>query len=162
MTETRSKKWFDICGWLLLGAVMVSPLLIESKDYYSKQPQLLPVEAQLTVNESVIELEVATTPQEQAIGLMHRTSLPADRGMMFPVTPPGNVETWMRNVRFDIDILFIRSERIVSIALAAPCYGEKCPIYRSKTEVDQVVELSGGSVESLSLKVGDRISIRRF
>jgi len=162
MLKTRSRKWFDICGWLLLGAVMVSPVLMERKDYQSKQPQLLPVSAQLTVNETVIDLEVATTPRQQAIGLMHRKSLPADRGMMFPVTPAGNVRTWMRNVRFDLDILFIRNERIVSIALAAPCYGEKCPLYSSKTEVDQVIELSGGSVESLSLKVGDRISIRRF
>jgi uncharacterized protein len=128
--------------------------------YHSRQPQSLPVSAQFTVNDFVVELEVAKTPQQQAIGLMHRESLPAGRGMLFPVHPAQDVQTWMRNVQFDIDILFLRNGEIKAIALAAPCYGETCPIYKAGTEVDQVIELWGGSIASLKLKVGDRLSIK--
>ncbi|MCY7324043.1 MAG: DUF192 domain-containing protein, partial [Phormidesmis sp. CAN_BIN36] len=57
--------------------------------------QSLQITAQATIAEKVIQLEVAKTPQEQEIGLMGRTSLADDRGMLFIFNPARPTQFWM-------------------------------------------------------------------
>lgn len=52
------------------------------------QAQTLPISARVILGNATVELEVARSPREQAIGLMHRPSLPDNRGMLFPLPPP--------------------------------------------------------------------------
>ena len=49
----------------------------------SQEGQVLPITAQAKISGQIINLEVAKTLQEQAIGLMYRTELPDDQGMLF-------------------------------------------------------------------------------
>ena len=42
---------------------------------------------------------------------MFRTSLRADRGMIFPYKPPQEVAFWMKNTLIPLDIIFIRAGR---------------------------------------------------
>jgi uncharacterized membrane protein (UPF0127 family) len=51
------------------------------------QGQSLSVEAKAMINEQVIELEVAKTPEQQSIGLMYREDLADNRGMLFVFKP---------------------------------------------------------------------------
>lgn len=122
--------------------------------------QKLPVLARFTVNDRLIELEVARTSRQKALGLMHRTALADDRGMVFIFEHPQPVQFWMKNVRIPLDIIFLRDGQVKAIAPSVPpCTIEPCPTYRSKTVVDQVLELGGGQVAELGLKVGDRIKV---
>ena len=50
--------------------------------------QVLPITAKAIAKGQVIELEVARTPQQQSMGLMFRSALARDRGMLFPFNPP--------------------------------------------------------------------------
>ncbi|MEO1068135.1 MAG: DUF192 domain-containing protein, partial [Cyanobacteria bacterium J06638_6] len=50
----------------------------------SSRGQQLAVTAVTTLGGEEIFLEVAATPQQQAMGLMYRDALPDDRGMLFP------------------------------------------------------------------------------
>ncbi|WP_293156225.1 MULTISPECIES: DUF192 domain-containing protein [unclassified Microcoleus] len=105
-----------------------------------------------------IGLEVAKTPQEQAIGLMFRTELPDDRGMLFPIAPPRNVRFWMRNVQIELDMIFLREGVVQAIIPnVPPCLSDTCPNYGPDVPVDGVIELKGGRAAQLGLKVGDRI-----
>ena len=51
--------------------------------------QVLPVSARARIADRPIELEVAKTPEQQAMGLMYRTSSADDRGMLFEFKPTG-------------------------------------------------------------------------
>lgn len=120
--------------------------------------QLLPVSVNAIVGGGAIGLEVATTPQQQAIGLMFRTELPDDRGMFFPIAPPRNVRFWMRNVQIELDMIFLREGVVQAIIPnVPPCLSDTCPSYGPDFPVDGAIELKGGRAAQLGLKVGDRI-----
>jgi len=145
-----------------LGVVLGKPNLTES-NFISMfggmdMGQLLPISVNTIVGAGAIGLEVAQTPQEQAIGLMFRTELPDDRGMLFPIAPPRNVRFWMRNVQIELDMIFLR-EGIVQAIIpnVPPCFSDTCPSYGPDFPVDGVIELKGGRAAQLGLKIGDRI-----
>jgi hypothetical protein len=127
--------------------------------------QHLPIEAHLFVRDRAapIELEIARTPEQQARGLMYRTreSLPDDRGMYFPFEPARPVSFWMKNVRFNLDMIFVHRGEIVAIAAdVPPCVITPCPSYGPENQaVDGVVELRGGRATELNLQPGDPIRI---
>lgn len=152
-----------------LGVVLGKPNLTES-NFISMfggvdMGQILPVSVNTVLGDRAlaeplrrIGLEVAQTPEEQAIGLMFRTELPDDRGMLFPIAPARNVRFWMRNVQIELDMIFLR-EGIVQaiIPKVPPCLSDTCPSYGPDVPVDGVIELKGGRAAQLGLKVGDRI-----
>lgn len=124
------------------------------------QGQMLPITAEAHVRGQRILLEMARTPQQQAIGLMFRDDLPDDRGMLFPFDPPRPVNFWMRNVRFPLDMIFLRDGEVRAIAPnVPPCTTATCPTYGPEDVVDQVIELKGGRAAALGITVGDTITI---
>ncbi|MGL5064591.1 MAG: DUF192 domain-containing protein, partial [Microcoleus sp.] len=123
-------------------------------------PQMLPVTAKASMADRQIELEVAKTPEQQAMGLMYRTSLPDNRGMLFEFQPPRPVSFWMKNCKISLDMIFLKDGIVKAIqAEAPPCTAEPCPTYGPNTPVDAVIELRGGRAAELGLKTGDRIQV---
>lgn len=126
----------------------------------SPQGQNLPITAQVLINGETIDLEVATTDDEKATGLMYRSNLPPNRGMLFLFDSPTTVSFWMKNVSINLDMIFLRDGIIKNIAHnVPPCALTSCPLYSANTEVDQVLELAGGRAKELNLQKGDRIAI---
>ncbi|AFY83968.1 DUF192 domain-containing protein [Oscillatoria acuminata] len=126
--------------------------------------QDLPITAQTTIGDQIIELEVATTPQQQAIGLMHRSEIAPNRGMLFPFNPPRPVTFWMKNVEINLDMIFLRDGEVLAIAAdVPPCTTDPCPFYGPpNTPIDHVLELGGGRAAELGIQVGDQIAIDFF
>jgi uncharacterized membrane protein (UPF0127 family) len=125
--------------------------------------QVLPVSARVRIADHPIKLEVAKTAEQQDIGLMYRTSLPDDRGMLFEFKPARGVNFWMKNCKISLDMIFLRDGVVEAIELSAPpCTADPCPTYGSDTAVDRVIELRGGRAAELGIKVGDRIKIQFF
>ena len=123
--------------------------------------QMLPISAIAKIGSQQIELEVAQTPRQQAIGLMFRTSLPPNRGMLFSFQSPRVVGFWMKNCKISLDMIFLRDGVVQNIEVEAPpCTSEPCPSYSSGGPVDQVIELRGGRAQELGVQVGDRIVIQ--
>lgn len=126
----------------------------------SNRGQMLPVSATASVGDQSIQLEVASTPRQQEIGLMYRTELADDRGMLFAFEPPRPVQFWMRNTLIPLDMVFMLDGEVKAIAAnAAPCTTATCPLYGSRASVNQVIELRGGRAAELGLQVGDRVAI---
>ena len=122
--------------------------------------QVLPISARTRIANRPIELEVAKTVEQQDIGLMYRTSLPDDRGMLFEFKSPQRVSFWMKNCQISLDMIFLRDGVVEAIELSAPpCTADPCPSYKPDTAVDRVIELRGGRAAELGIKVGDRIEI---
>ncbi len=124
--------------------------------------QDLPITAIADIAGEKVQLEVAGTPQEQATGLMGRTSLADDRGMLFPFSPPRPVQFWMKNTLISLDMIFVRQGVVKAIAVdVPPCKSDPCPVYGSQNEaIDQVIEVRGGRAKALGLKVGDRLPVQ--
>lgn len=126
--------------------------------------QLLPIEAHLFVGDRTepILLEIARTPEQQALGLMNRDrdTLPDNQGMVFPFNTPRPAQFWMKNVRFSLDMLFVRRGKVQAIeANVPPCIIEPCAVYGPNVPVDGVIELVGGQAEALNIQPGDTVTI---
>jgi uncharacterized membrane protein (UPF0127 family) len=102
-------------------------------------------------------VEVARTGAEQAHGLMFRTQMGPDEGMLFPFDPPRDgVAFWMKNTVIPLDILFIGANgRILNIAAMAEPYS-LAPIPASGTAA-AVLELNGGRAAQLGIGPGDKV-----
>jgi uncharacterized protein len=144
---------------LTSGTALPTPPLIATSP--TAKVQMLPISAQVNLAGQPIMLEVARTPQEQEIGLMNRTELAADRGMLFTFVPTQPVSFWMKNTLIPLDMVFIREGQVKAIASnVPPCKADPCPTYPSGVAIDQVIELRGGRAAELGLKVGDPIKIQ--
>lgn len=102
------------------------------------------------------KVEMAKTGAEQAKGLMFRTAMGPNEGMIFPMDPPRPASFWMRNTVIPLDIIFIGVDgRISNIAANAEPYSER-PL-SSVGEVKGVLELNGGRAAELGIVPGDRV-----
>ncbi|MDC0834348.1 hypothetical protein CKA32_006537 [Geitlerinema sp. FC II] len=153
--------------------VLSQPETLLSQDTFETRPsatethraQQLPIEARVQLGDRAIDLEVARTPQQQALGLMFRDELPDDRGMLFPFDPPESVNFWMKNVRIPLDMVFVYDGEVVGLAREVPpCRQVRCPTYSpgEGVLVDYVIELRGGRVAELGLAIGDPVRIEMF
>lgn len=126
------------------------------------------VEAKMPIGKigtnNTVKLEVAQTEQEIERGLMYRTSLPEDQGMVFIFSPPRPVNFWMAHCFISLDMLFIKNGKIIKIfENVPPCRAQNerdCPTYPSGAgiEVSEVVELAAGYSKRHNVKVGDPVS----
>ncbi|PZV15418.1 MAG: hypothetical protein DCF22_07255 [Leptolyngbya sp.] len=127
----------------------------------AKVGQMLPVSAQVKIGDQLIQLEVARTVEQQSMGLMYRSALDANHGMLFPFSLPRPVSFWMKNVVIDLDMVFLRNGQVVSVSSnVPPCKAEPCPVYGPKDSIDQVIELRGGRAMELGIKPGDRLPVQ--
>ena len=103
-----------------------------------------------------VQVEVARTPEERGIGLMHRTELAPDRGMLFDFGGTRPVTMWMKNTLISLDMFFAEIDgRIVTIAERTTPLSEKR--IRSGQPVRFVLEMIGGSAQRLGIAPGDRL-----
>jgi uncharacterized membrane protein (UPF0127 family) len=105
----------------------------------------------------VFEVEVATSHQARAQGLMFRQSLADNAGMLFLFEEPSIQKFWMRNTLIPLDMIFIApSGRILRIAANATPESEE--LISSGAPALGVLEIPGGRAAELGLKAGDRVA----
>lgn len=95
-------------------------------------------------------VEVARTDAEQDKGLMFRTSLPADGGMLFPFEKPRIGSFWMKNTLIPLDMIFIRADGSID-RIAENTIPESLEPVVSGGEVSAVLELAGGTAAQLNI-----------
>lgn len=125
-----------------------------------------PAKVQVTIatkgGARVFNVEVARTGAEQERGLMFRTNIPADSGMIFTPYPaegggPREASFWMKNTPSPLDIIFIRQDgTIATIAENTVPYSET-PV-TSGEPVSAVLEINGGKSAELGIAAGDKVT----
>jgi len=106
--------------------------------------------------EHVIAIEVAETPEQKSLGLMYRTSVPPNTGMLFPYGNPQEITMWMRNTYASLDMIFIKGDGTVHrVEYATEPMSER--IIASKGAVTSVLEVGAGEAKRLGVRPGDRV-----
>lgn len=108
---------------------------------------------------SRILVEVVSDQLTRAQGLMFRSSLGSDRGMLFLFPETAVHPFWMKNTLIPLDIIWIdESGTIVDIARdVPPCKADPCPSYPPKAAARYVLELAAGQAAARGLRDGDRL-----
>ena len=101
----------------------------------------------------VIELALSDAQMEQ--GLMFRHSLAPDAGMLFDFRTPTPVMMWMKNTFIPLDMVFLdaRGQVIDIHERAVPLSTDTIAV---KTPARYVIELNGGTVARVGIKLGDQ------
>ena len=100
---------------------------------------------------------VANTPARQDQGFMFVQDVPQGQGMLFPVPKPRKMNMWMKDVYVELDIVFVGEKGAIDkiVEHAKPL---NLDALISDKPVTAVLEIKGGQVASLGLKVGDRVN----
>ncbi|MEQ1889322.1 MAG: DUF192 domain-containing protein [Alphaproteobacteria bacterium] len=101
-------------------------------------------------------VELANTPQTRTTGLMHRRQLDADAGMLFDFMKQAPVSMWMKDTLIPLDMVFIRSDGIISNVTERTVPGSLTPV-DSTGPVRAVLELNGGTCARLGIRSGGQI-----
>jgi uncharacterized membrane protein (UPF0127 family) len=101
-------------------------------------------------------VEVAQTGAQQQQGLMFRTKLADDTGMIFPFDAPRIASFWMKNTVIPLDIIFVKADgRIENIAENTIPYSTD-PV-SATAPVTAVLELRAGLTRELGIGPGDMV-----
>ena len=106
-------------------------------------------------------VEMALTADQQTVGLMHRSSVPGNGGMLFDWGAPREASMWMKNTISSLDMVFINQdgtiraigERTIPLSLVS---------VSSRGPVRATLELAAGTTEHLNIRVGDQVRQRIF
>jgi uncharacterized protein len=104
-------------------------------------------------------VEVATTPEEHARGLMYRSHLDADAGMLFVFDQPQVQRFWMKNTLIPLDMIFIGADKHIAgvVQNAAPeTETERMVPARSQ----YVLEIGGGLASRLGIHTGQLVELQ--
>lgn len=106
-------------------------------------------------------VELATDDAGRQRGLMMRTTLAADHGMLFAFPASGPQAFWMKNTLIPLDILYFdEQKRLVSVQQnVPPCKADPCPVYPSAAPAIYVLELPAGTAQRMGFRAGDVLKI---
>ena len=104
----------------------------------------------------ILHVEIANDDESRARGLMFRTEMPEDHGMLFvfPVERP--LGFWMRNTFIPLDMIFIRGDGTI-VHIHENAVPEDETVIMSEGPVSRVLELNGGAARRMGLMEGDRL-----
>ena len=138
-------------------ATTSAPVRTESSKHPVSGLEVVPLTVTSGGKRHKFRVEVAASDAEQGRGLMFRTELGPDEGMIFPRKVPTMASFWMKNTPLPLDIIFIGPDRLVSnIAANATPYSLD-PLPSSGTAA-AVLEINGGRAAELGIVPGAKVA----
>jgi uncharacterized membrane protein (UPF0127 family) len=137
-----------IVGIVVLGAWFAASSMAQ------KHPQVC-------FGASCVDVDVVSEQKDLELGLSGRADMPKDYGMLFVFASEGRYRFWMKEMKFNLDILWInQAGEIVYIAPnLSPCIPENCPLYTPPQNARYVLEVNSGYAASHHVNVGDHASV---
>ncbi len=149
---------------LALLALAPAAALAQSDEPTGPQPELPKQQLVIVTKDGqrhVFNVELATTPVQQETGLMFRTSVPPDGGMLFDWDTPRQSEMWMKNTLVPLDMVFIAADGTID-SIAENTVPRSLRIIASQGPVLATLELAGGTTARLGITVGDKVLAPMF
>ena len=111
--------------------------------------------SKLKIKDKVIDIELADTPQSREMGLSGRDGLPQNTGMYFIFEKADRHAFWMKDMKFDLDFIWIQNGRVVYLSEHV---SNPATIY-PPMPVDRVLEVPSDFVQQNHIAVGDKIEV---
>ena len=140
---------------------VVAVLLVATLPLASAQdgPQKLP---SITLNAGMhlIQAEVAQTPEQRSTGLMFRSAMGTNEGMLFAFEEPGQQCFWMKNTLLPLSVAFVADDgSVVNIENMKP---QTLDSHCSKKPVRFVLEMNDGWFAKRGIKAGFKLTGKPF
>lgn len=152
-----------LAALLILGtAGGVAVVATRGGDTGQSAVQTMPLTITSTNGAHAFKVEIAKSAAEQERGLMYRTDLKPDGGMIFWPYPAGggaprDASFWMKNTPSPLDIVYIRPDGTIARIAENTVPFSETPI-PSGEPVGAVLEIRGGRAAALGIAEGDRVS----
>ena len=140
---------------MVIGLAFLAALFFGSG--FSEKPKNYPNKVEISLNGTIFESETALSPWAQAKGLSGRDSLCSQCAMLFVFKDSAVRNFWMKDMQFDLDMIWISGSKIVKIDKNISHEGGSSTVVNSESRVDKVIELNAGTSDRLQLKDGDQI-----
>ena len=127
----------------------------------TEQKPTTPLIVNTSNGEVRFNVETASTPQELQTGLMYRTQMPLNNGMIFNIYPVRPTAMWMKNTKISLDMLFIAPDGSISMIKEHTTPMSEDLII-SRDPVRAVVELNAGQASRHGIKIGDKVNHQMF
>jgi len=115
------------------------------------------------INQRILVCEFAVSQSDRETGLMHRNMLPNNRGMIFRTYGRYRPQFYMKNVRFNLEALFIGNDmKIVDIIPMLKMDGSSLYTTYKNIPIAWVIEANMGYCSRNSIGVGDRAYIGNY
>ncbi|MCL5781764.1 MAG: DUF192 domain-containing protein [Patescibacteria group bacterium] len=109
----------------------------------------------IALNGNSIIVQISNNPSKRELGLSYRVSLPEGAGMLFIFPQPGRYGFWMKDMKFPIDMVWIRPDRTVTGItenVAPDTYPEM--FYPPDQNTQFVLELNAGDAKKYGIEAG--------
>ncbi len=123
---------------------------------FNKQGELVFLNQQSSDTLAIIGIEVADNDQRRARGLMYRSSLPADGGMLFIFDTEEMQSFWMKNTYISLDMLFVNTDKEI-VTIHANTTPMREWSYASTKPALYVLEVNAGFCNQHGVSEGDKI-----
>jgi uncharacterized membrane protein (UPF0127 family) len=141
---------------LLLSLVLLAASTAQAQE----GPQLNLQRVKLSAGMHQIDAQVALTPQQRAIGLMHRKEMPAHEGMLFVFEQAGVQCFWMKNTLLPLTAAFVADDgSIVNLADMKP---QTTDSHCSAKPVRYVLEMNQGWFAKRNIQAGAQLRGKPF
>lgn len=109
----------------------------------------------LKIGKKTVQAEIADTPEARERGLMHRSQLCADCGMLFVFSVAKQYGFWMKNTPLPLSIAFISGDgRIINITEMQP---ETSDVHYAEGNALYALEMNSGWFAANGVKPGDEV-----
>ena len=152
---------------IIIGVVIIALLgFFIVNNFIPNEPEVeyytFTKEGELTFTDSVgtlkskIDLEIADTDYERALGLMNRKEMKETQGMLFIFPQLEYQSFWMRNTLISLDMIFVNDKKeIVTIHKNTKTLSDQS--YPASKPSLYVVEVLAGFTDRHNIKIGDKI-----
>lgn len=121
----------------------------------SPQPRLPAIT--LDVAGVAVEAEVADQPETRRIGMMFRTEMAENEGMLFVMDEPGPASFWMKNTLIPLSIAYINQTGMI-LEIYEMQANDETAIQSRFSTIFYALEMPGGWFQRQGIKPGSRIS----
>ena len=151
----KSNHWpkmvITVCAVLIIGFITAN-VINRGQDRYRI----------VYISNNKVVAELAITSQQMTQGLSGREKLADGHGMLFIYDGYYLPKFWMKNMKFPLDIIWIKDDLVAGVAKDLPPEGEQPQqTYEPLTFINYVLEVPAGYVDKFGIKIGDKVAIKK-
>ncbi|MDZ4385158.1 MAG: DUF192 domain-containing protein [Candidatus Moranbacteria bacterium] len=112
---------------------------------------------EIRIADDVFMAEAVSSAEKRMLGLSGREEMCHSCAMLFIFPEPARYSFWMKDMKFNLDIVWISGASVKSIEKNVPFAEGEREVVRPDAPIDKVLEFNAGVSDEIGLKIGDEI-----